>query len=451
MKSIRIAAGAGFAGDRIEPALDNIIRGNVDYIIFECLAERTIALAQKEKHSNPDIGYNHLLEYRMDKVIPLLKDHPVKVITNMGAANPIAAAKKIYEIACENGLNQLKIAAVSGDDVLSIINNYSQKPMMETGAKLETIRDNIISANAYIGGQAISTALAEGADIVVTGRAADPSLATGPIMQEFGRSYSDYEFLGKTVAAGHLLECAGQLTGGYFADPGYKDVPELWNLAFPILTFFENGNIVVEKLPDTGGILNILTVKEQLLYEVQDPMNYITPDVVADFSNITVEELGDNKVLVKGAFGKRKTGSLKVSVGYLDGFIGEGEISYGGHNCVARAQLAEEVIKKRLEILKVDYKELRTDLIGINSLYGAATAQLAKTVLNEVRLRVSIRTDHKEAAEIAAREVESLYVNGPAGGGGARGDFTNIVSVASVLIPEEDVKLGITWAGGPAQ
>jgi hypothetical protein len=279
-------------------------------------------------------------------------------------------------------------------------------------------------------------------------RVADPSLATGPIMYELGKSYTDYDFIGKTIAAGHLLECAGQVTGGYYADPGYKDVPDLWNLAFPILTFYENGDMVIEKLPNTGGLLNSSTVKEQLLYEIQDPMNYFTPDAVASFSQISVKEIGDNKVLVNGATGKRKTGFLKVSVGYLDGFIGEGEISYGGHNCVARAQLAEEIIKKRLEMLKVRYRELRTDLIGFNSLYGAAAVHFEKPELNEVRLRVSMRTDNEAIAEAIGREIEALYVNGPAGGGGARGNVTKIVSISSVLIPEEDINYGITWLGG---
>lgn len=448
MKSVRIAAGAGYAGDRIEPALDNIIRGNVDYIIFECLAERTIALAQKEKLINPDKGYNHLLEYRMEKVIPLLKEHSVKIITNMGAANPVAAAKKIHWIACKHGLDHLKIAAVNGDDVLGDISHYYNLPIMETGEKLENLKDSIISANTYIGGQPITKALEEGADIVVTGRVADPSLATGPIMYEFGKSYDNFEFIGKTIAAGHLLECAGQVTGGYFADPGYKNVPDLWNLPFPILTFYENGNIEIEKLPNTGGILNSLTVKEQLLYEVQDPVNYLTPDVVADFSQIKVKEINDHKVVINNASGKRRTGLLKVSVGYLDGYIGEGEISYGGHNCVARARLAEEVIRKRLDLLKVEYRELRTDLIGLNSLYGSASKHLKERELSEVRLRVAIRTENEETAEVIAREIEALYLNGPAGGGGARGNVTKVVAVASVLIPEDDIQYGLTWVGG---
>jgi len=348
MKTIRIASGAGYAGDRIEPALDIIQRGNADYIIFECLAERTIALAQKEKLENPKKGYNPLLEYRMQKVIPLLAKHPLKIVTNMGAADPAAAADKIYEIACAHGLHYLKIVSIEGDDILADIGRYYDLPIMETGEKLGSIAGSIVSANAYTGGEAISEALAQGADIVITGRVADPALVAGPLMYEFGKSYSDYDFLGKAIVAGHLLECGGQVTGGYFADPGIKDVPELWNLGFPILAFGENGSMVLEKLPGTGGLLNAETAKEQLLYEIQDPANYLTPDVVADFSNITVEDIGKGEVLISGATGKPCTGTLKVSVGYLDGWIGEGEISYGGYNARARAELAGEVIRKRL-------------------------------------------------------------------------------------------------------
>lgn len=448
MKQIRIAAGAGYGGDRIEPALDNIRRGNVDYIMFECLAERTIALAQKEKKEDPGKGYNPLMTYRMERVLPLLKEHPVKIITNMGAANPVGAAEKIRQMAEEAGLGHLKIAAVTGDDVVDVISKYYDNPIMETGEPLGTIKDKIISANAYIGARQITEALKQGADIVVTGRVADPALATGPLMYEFEKDYSDDAFLGKTIVAGHLLECAAQVTGGYFADPGLKDVPELWNVPFPILTFDETGNMWIEKLPDTGGLLSEDTVKEQLLYEIQDPSNYFTPDVIADFSHITAAMQTDGRVLVQNAGGRKKTGQLKVSVGYEDGYIGTGEISYGGAGCAARARLAEEIIRKRLEMLGIEYRELRTDFIGINSLYGKASLAVDETALGEVRLRVAARSDKEEDAAVISKEVEALYVNGPAGGGGARGTVEKIVSVASVLISESDIQPQITWKGG---
>ena len=414
MKAVRISAGAGYAGDRTEPALENIRRGNVDYIMFECLAERTIALAQKDRAADPQKGYNRLLEYRMERVLPLLREHPVKIITNMGAANPVAAAEKVRKMAAQYDLTDLKIAAVIGDEVTERIPAYGDLAIMVTGEPLHTLADKIVSANAYIGGRQISQALADGADIVITGR-----------------------------------ECGAQVTGGYFADPGVKDVPELWNLGFPILTFTEDERILLEKLPQTGGRLDRQTVTEQLLYEIQDPANYFTPDVIADFSQLSVEELSDGRVEVKGAAGKKRTGTLKVSVGYQDGYIGEGQISYRGRNCVARAKLAAEVIQKRLVLLNKHYSETRTDLIGVNSLYGAEQEKVFPAPqLSEVRLRVAVRAEKKEDAEVIGREIEALYVNGPAGGGGVRSSVESVLSIASVLIPEEDVHPTVCWERG---
>lgn len=441
MKSIRIGAGAGYAGDRIEPALDIIERGNVDYMIFECLAERTIALAQAEKLQNPQRGYNSMLEYRMERVIPLLREHPVKIITNMGAANPLAAAEKVREIAAKNGLESLKVAAIEGDDILEEIGAYYDYTILETGEKLSTLDGKIVSANAYIGSRAITAALAGGADIIITGRVADPSLFTGAIMHHFGVGYDDYNFLGKGIAAGHLLECAGQVTGGYFADGVRKNVPELWNIGFPILTFSENGDMVIEKLPNTGGVINAMTVKEQLLYEIQNPSEYYTPDVIADFSQMRVEELGENRVKVTNAAGREKSGNLKVSIGYNDGYIGEGEISYGGHGCVRRAKMAEEIILKRLAPLGDKLREIRTDIIGVSSLYGNAAELMPQTEPVEVRLRIAGRANDAETARMVEREVEALYVNGPYGGGGATGGVRKVVAIASIFIPEDGVNV----------
>lgn len=449
MKTVRIGSGAGYGGDRIEPALQLIEEGDLDYIIFECLAERTIALAQKEKLADQTKGYNPLLEYRMEKVIPLLKNHKVKVITNMGAANPIAAAEKVAEIAKIYELSNLKIAAIVGDDTLEQLSDQYETPILETGEKLATIKEKIISANAYIGAKEISNALSQGADIVITGRVADPSLTVGPLMFEFNQEYDNYDFLGKATVMGHLLECAGQVTGGYFADPGYKNVPDLWNLGFPIIEFDEKGQITIKKLQSTGGIVTTATVKEQLLYEIQDPANYYTPDVVADFSQLQVCEIAKDKVQVRNGTGKVKTGTLKVSTGYEDGFIGEGEISYGGHNAYERAKLAGEIIKKRLELQKISYEEVRIDYIGVNSLYkDTISNQLCNQGISEVRLRVAVKAANEEDAKKIGREVEALYTNGPYGGGGARAYVTKVVSIASILVPESLVKPKLVWKGG---
>jgi hypothetical protein len=448
VKKIRIGSGAGYAGDRIEPAVELMKKGNLDYIIFECLAERTIAIGQQKKLKDPSKGYNELLEHRMKQVVPLCKENKIRVITNMGSANPVAAAKIVKEIAEKQGIKGLKIAAVIGDDIFNNIDKYIDYKILETGEKLESIKHQIVSSNAYIGTQGIIEALEGGADIVITGRVADPSLTLAPLMFEFGWSTENYELLGKGTLAGHLLECAGQVTGGYFADPGFKDVPELWNLGFPIAEISEDGEIIITKLNDAGGMVTEDTCKEQIIYEIHDPENYLTPDVIADFSKVTVTQVGKDRVLMKGASGKEKTGLFKTSVGYKDCYIGEGEMSYGGSGAYARANLAGEIIKKRLDYIKAPIEELRIDLIGVNSLYKDSLSDVLNNGnkdLGEVRLRVAARTLTKADAEIIGNEVEALYTNGPAGGGGARKGVKEIVSVASIFVPSEDINIKVVY------
>lgn len=442
MKTVRIGSGAGYGGDRIEPAVDLMKRGNLDYIIFECLAERTIALAQLERLEHPEKGYNPLFSYRMERILDALKEHPVKVITNMGAANPIAAAKKAREMAQERGLSSLKIAAVTGDDVLSRLPEFWDLPTMETGKPLKELKEDIVSANAYLGCSGIVEALRQGADLVITGRVADPALVLGPLVYEFGWKMDDYALLGKGTIAGHLLECAGQVTGGYFCDPGKKDVKDLWNLGFPIAEIGEDGSLEITKLPGTGGLVSERTCKEQIIYELQDPANYFTPDCTADFQMAEVRQAGEDRVKVSGACGKPSNGKLKVSVGYQDCFIGEGQISYGGHNALERARLAGEIIRKRLELCACPVSELRVDCMGVDSLYKEALPQGLEPV--EVRLRVAARTKTEEAAQVIGNEVEALYTNGPAGGGGVTKSVRRIVSVASVLLPNDLVSPEVT-------
>ena len=433
MRTLRIGSGAGYGGDRLEPAIDLIRRGNLDYIIFECLAERTIALAQLEKQADPQKGYNSLLEYRMRAILAALKDHPTRVITNMGAANPRAAAQKTRELAREAGLFGLKVACVTGDNVLATLS--PDLPILETGAPLSSLGDSVISANAYLGCEGICKALEAGADIVITGRVADPALVLGPLRHEFGWAADDFDKLGKGILAGHLLECAGQVTGGYFADPGMKDVPELWNLGFPLAEITEAGDITITKLPDTGGLVSEATCQEQLLYEIQDPTRYFTPDCTADFSGVTTRQIGPDRVQLRGATGRAHNGQYKVSVGYQDCWIGEGQISYYGATARERAALAGEIVRRRLEVRGCAHSELRIDLLGVNSLFPAAGP-----VPPEVRLRVAARTADRANAALVGDEVEALYTNGPGGGGGAAKQVRKIVSVASVFLPQSAAK-----------
>lgn len=446
MKKIRIGGGAGYGGDRIEPAVDLVRCGNLDYIIFECLAERTIALAQQKKKQDSSKGYNELLEYRMSKILPLLKEHNVKVITNMGAANPKAAMEVTGRMAKELGCDDIKIMGVVGDDIADRIDGYMDFEILETGENLETIKDDIVSANAYIGVEGIVKALKQGADIVICGRVADPALSLGPAVYEFGWSMDDYEKLGKGTVLGHLLECGAQVCGGYFADPPYKEVKDLWNIGFPIGEIEENGEITISKLQEASGLVSRETVSEQLIYEIHDPTSYYTPDVVADFSNIELEEAG-GAVKVTGASGREKNHKYKVSVAYKDGFIGEGEISYCGSGATERAQLALEVMKKRLEPWKDKIEEERYDIIGVNSLHGDIIAS-GQAAPSECRVRVAVRTKNHEVAEMIGKEVEALYTNGPAGGGGARQYVKEVIAIASIFVPQEDITVEtISWEG----
>jgi hypothetical protein len=436
VKTIRIASGAGYAGDRLEPALEQMEKGNIDYISFECLAERTIAIAQQAKLKDPKKGYNGLLEYRMEKVIPLAYKNKIKVITNMGAANPEAAVDVCLEIARKCGAKGMKIAAVLGDDVSSLLDKYKDVTIWETGKPLSEL-EGVLSANAYLGVEGIVEALKQGADIVITGRCADPAIFMAPLIYEFGWSTEDWDMLGKGTQIGHLLECGGQATGGYYAEPGKKDVPNPAYLGFPIAEVKEDGSFFITKVEGSGGLVTTHTLTEQLIYEIHDPSNYLTPDVVADFSKTAFKEIGKDKVAATGATGKPRPDTLKVSLGYRDCFIGDGEISYGGPGCVERAKLAKDIVEKRLALRQIPIEEIKFDLIGINSLYWDWDCGDNKP--REVRLRVAGRTKDRVSASRVGQEVEALYTNGPAGGCGATQGVREIISVASMLIPREDV------------
>ncbi len=444
MRSIRIGSGAGYGGDRIEPAVAIMEHGDVHYMIFECLAERTIALAQQRRARQPDQGYNELLDYRMRHVLPLCAHKNIKIITNMGAANPRAAVQVVKELAMSLGLSHLKLAAVLGDDLFPQIARYHSFPVMETGQRLETLQPSLVSANAYLGAQGIVEALQAGSDIIITGRVADPALVLAPLLFEFGWEANQYALLGKGTLAGHLLECGAQVTGGYFADPGFKDVPDLAHLGFPIIEVTEDGDVTVTKLADAGGMVTAATVKEQILYEIHDPSRYLTPDVTADFSQVTVTELSPNRVQVSGASGSAPNGQYKTSIGYRDGFLVEGEISYGGTSAYPRAQLAGEIVKQRLADSHIPIQELRIEYIGVNSLYHEVLSH-QRPELSEVRLRVAARTTTRAEAERIGNEVEALYTNGPAGGGGVRVQICEILAIASILIPASDVQLEIDY------
>ncbi|MDT8902515.1 acyclic terpene utilization AtuA family protein [Anaeroselena agilis] len=442
MKKIRLGAGAGYSGDRIEPAVELAEKGNIQYLCFECLAERTIAIAQQAKMKDPSAGYDALLAARMEAVLPVCSQKGIKIITNMGAANPEAGARKIKEVAGKLGVKGLKIAAVSGDDVLEAIRGQ-EYTIEETGGKLSAIKDKLVSANAYLGAGPIIEALKGGADIVITGRVADPALFIAPLAYEFGWSLDDWNLMGQATVIGHLMECAGQITGGYFADPGYKDVPGIGHLGFPIAEVSEDGAVVITKVPEAGGMVALATCKEQLLYEIHNPAAYFTPDVVADFTGVQMAEIAKDQVKVTGGKGAPKTDLLKVSIGYVDSYIGEGQISYAGPGAVERGRLALDIVKERLGLMGVKTQECRFDLIGVNALHAEKLS--AGHEPYEVRARVAGRTENLQEAVRIGNEVETLYTNGPAGGAGAWKSAREVVAMVSILIPRSLVNYSVKY------
>ncbi|HSN07475.1 MAG TPA: acyclic terpene utilization AtuA family protein [Hanamia sp.] len=431
-EKIRIGGGAGFSGDRIEPAVLLAEKGGLDYLVLECLAERTIALAQKRKIADPEKGYDPLLEKRITTLLPHLIKNNTKLITNMGAANPIAAAKKVIEIAQKQNV-KIKVAAVTGDDVFEIIQqNASSIHELENNKPLK--KYDIISANAYLGAAPIVEALKKDAQIIITGRVADPSLFLAPMIYEFGWDESDYDLMGKGTVIGHLMECAGQITGGYFADGVHKKVNGLDKLGYPFVDVFANGAATISKVEGTGGVINLHTSKEQLLYEVMNPHEYFTPDVIADFTKVCLEEIGKDQVHVSGGSGKTKPATYKVSIGYKAFYLGEGEISYAGAAAYERAQLAGDIIQKRLQSL---FDDIRIDFIGVQSMHKTTFGH--ETIPYEVRLRVAAKASTPEEAALVGEEVEALYTNGPAGGGGARKYVNEVIGIVSTLIDRNSI------------
>lgn len=435
MNTLKIGSGAGYSGDRIEPAVELAEKGDLAFLVFECLAERTIAIAQQARLSNPETGYDPLLEARMRRVLPACRERGIRILSNMGAANPVAAARVVLRVAKELGIDGLTVAAIHGDEVADQLLSVGAT-ILETGAPAVSLGDRLLSANAYLGAEPLVAALSQGADVVISGRVADPSLFLAPMIHHFGWAADDWDKLGRGTIVGHLLECAGQVTGGYFADPGVKDVPDLARLGFPLAEVDADGNAVITKVAGTGGMVTTATVKEQLLYEVHDPARYLTPDVTADLTGLQVTQLGRDRVRIEGGRGHPRSDTLKASVGYRAGWRGEGQISYAGPNALARALLARDILQERFKIIGLVAQELRFDLIGQDAVLPGMVRTAAPA---EVRLRAAGRTSTPEEARRIGDEVETLYTNGPASGGGVTKSHGEIVAMASALIPREAV------------
>jgi len=404
-------------------------------IVFECIGERTLAFGHRDRIADPAAGYNPWLERRMRAVLPLCAEHGTRLITNMGVANPRGAAERTALVARALGLGGLRVAALEGDDVSALIGRGTP---LDSGLSVGEVGRRLVGANAYLGADAILPALEADADVVITGRVADPSLFLAPLRHAFGWAESDWQSLGAGTLVGHLMECAAQITGGYFADPGYKDVPDLARVGFPIAEVAADGSALITKLEDAGGLVSERTVKEQLLYEVHDPAAYVTPDVVADFSGVRIREQASDRVAVSGAGGAPRPERLKVTVAFDGGLLAEAGISYAGPGARERAELAGAIVEERMVRLHGCNAPLRLDLIGVSALHGTALSYPSDA--RDVRVRAALRASSREQAELLLWEVESLLCCGPAGGGGYRGQIMPSVITHSAYLERDQVR-----------
>ena len=450
MTTFLVGNGAGFSGDRVDapiPVVRTLIkRGLPAALFFEVLGERTVALAQLERRRDPELGYEPMLERLLAPILADCATHRIPILGNFGAANPPAAARLIARLAQRLGLPGLKIAVVYGDDVKDSI-ALDQLPVHEADGSIDTGAAKLVAANAYIGAAPLVQALRDGADLVVAGRTSDPALAIAPLVHHFGWSMDDWQKLAVGAACGHLLECGSQVTGGVFWDPGRKDIPDPANIGFPIAEVTEDGGLVITKAEDTGGLVDLRTVKEQLLYELHDPSHYITPDVVLDITGCSLQQIGPDRVAVHGLRGKPAPDTLKVTASFEGSWLGEGEVSVAGPNALARARATADVLLQRLKLRGLDVRA-RVDLIGVASVHDSDDGALWRAYDGpeppDIRIRLAAEGADRDAVDQAAREVLALLCCGTAGTGGARWRLTPRILTRSYLVLRDRVPTHFT-------
>ncbi|MEM8743820.1 MAG: acyclic terpene utilization AtuA family protein [Pseudomonadota bacterium] len=446
MTTLYIGSGAGFAGDRIDAGVAVVEtlkqRDGPRYLIYEVMGERTLAMAQRIKMDDPERGYSPYLERYLPGVLAACAEHGVRIVANLGNANPVAGAKRVHEIANELGIKGLRVAVVHGDDLLSFMST-DEIAAIPTIEGVSIAGKELVAANAYLGARPVAQALALDVDVVLVGRTTDAALVLGPLIHEFGWADDDWERLAAGTLAGHLLECGGQVTGGYFCDPGFKDVPGMDDLGFPIAEIESTGDFIITKAENTGGLVNRATVTEQILYEVHDPGAYLTPDVSLDITGVTLDEDGENRIAVKGARGDPPPDTLKATISADGGWLGESEMTYAGPNALARAQMAADIVKTRCKRNGVK-EPIRVEVIGTGVVFDNDASERQRGVNmptgGEFRLRAAVRTNDKDTAQYVNDEVLSLFCSGPAAGGGYRCSITGQVNTASILLSRGPVE-----------
>src|SRR6476661_10512069 len=442
---VRVASGQGFWGDWLDAPRRQVEGGPIDYLMLDYLAEVTMSILQKQKERDPAMGYARDFIGAMESVLPAVVDRGVKVIANAGGVNPVACAQAVLDVARKAGAaGKVRVGVVTGDDLLprldELIASGHSLTHMETGEALSTVRDRVLSANAYIGSTPIVEALAKGANVVVTGRSTDTALTMAPLRHEFGWGATDWNRLAAGIIAGHIIECGAQCSGGNCLYD-WRNIPDLANVGYPIVEARADGTFVVTKHPHTGGRINVPSITEQLVYEMGDPHAYITPDVVADFTSIHVEPAGEDRVRVFGITGRPATDKLKVSIAYREGFKAVGSLEYAWPDALEKAQLADRVLRERLDNMGLRFDQILSEFVGVSATHGPLTVMAGEAP--EVQWRIGVRSSDRKAVERFTREIAPLVLNGPptvTGFAGGRPKVEEIVAYWPALVDKSVVQ-----------
>jgi len=439
---IRIASGQGFWGDLLTAPLMQVSKGDIDYLMLDYLAEVTMSILQKQKLKNPALGYAKDLVQTCEDVLPFIASKGIKLITNGGGVNPEGARDAVFAVAKKLGIKGLKIGVVMGDNILmhidGLIADGHAMNNMESGQPISEVKDVLLSANVYFGAKPIVEALQAGADIVITGRTTDTGLTLAPMIHEFGWSFDDWDKLASGTVAGHINECGAQASGGNFLGD-WESLPDMANIGFPIIEAYPDGSFIVTKHNGTGGAVTRETVSEQLMYEIGDPSEYITPDCIADFTSIHLEDLGNDKVKVYGVKGKQATPYFKVSASYEDGYVAFSSLTYSAPDAYKKAKAADTILRKRLEQLSLTFDEIRTEFIGMNACHGPIAQSIEP---NEVMMRIGVRSQDYNAVERFGKEIAPLILTGPpsvTGFAGGRPKPSSVVAYFPALLSKDTV------------
>jgi hypothetical protein len=445
-RTVRIAAGQGFWGDWLEAPLRQVRGGPIDYLVLDYLAEVTMSILQKQRTRDPAAGFARDFVTQMERVLPDIAEKGIRVISNAGGVNPRACAVAVRAVADRLGLGeQIRIGLVTGDDLMDRLDSLTAdgEPFrnMEDDRPLSDVRHEVRAANAYLGMAPIVEALQRGANIVISGRVTDTGLTMAPLVHEFGWDFEDWDRLAAGTIAGHILECGAQSSGGNLLK-NWRTVPRLADVGFPIVEAQADGTFVVTKHPGTGGIVNVASVTEQLVYEMGDPTAYITPDGIADFTSIRLRQAGKNRVRVSGIRGRPRTPMLKVSIAWFYGYKAVGTLVYSWPDAVAKAKAADAILRKRLKTLGLEFEQILTELVGVNATHGRLGGRPDPDIA-EVTLRVGVRARQREPVERFTREIAPLVLTGPpsvTGFAGGRPQVEEIVAYWPALVAREQIE-----------